>query len=107
MGRPECPDSLNSLSAPSLVTQMTGGGVHAHAIRLPLSWGPKRRIGTIGQVYQESPRSRKGILKRLRASDVGHEYGGAVGQIAEGVANGEAEKAWAGGNRWSPTTKSF
>ena len=69
--------------------------------------GPQAPYRNDWQVYQESPRSRKGILKRLRASDVGHEYGGAVGQIAEGVANGEAEKAWAGGNRWSPTTKSF
>jgi hypothetical protein len=40
----------------------------------PLSWVPKHRIGTVAQVNQESPRSRKGILKRLRASDVGHEY---------------------------------
>ena len=59
--------------------------------------GPKRRIGTIGPVDLELPRSRKGVLRRLRASDVGHEHGGTVGRIAEGVASGEAEEPRVGG----------
>jgi hypothetical protein len=40
----------------------------------PLSWGPKRRMG----VAPGPERNRK----RLRPSEVGHEYGEAVGRIA-------------------------